>query len=340
MLGSRCKLVVLLAGVALAAGFGPGAIAGADSTITTPGPSTFTVPSNVCSVNVSASGAQGGNGSFGEGFEPDTLNTSPGGKGANVTGSLPVTPGEQLGVNVGGAGANSTPAAAGAGGINGGAPGGGPGSDTRFGGGAGGGGASDVRQASGGSGCVPVCQTATPPSRPGSTLNDRVVTAGGGGGGGGDNIESLPKGNGGAGGGTATGTPTGNGLNGDLGANAGQAGASGAAGGTSATPSAAGQNGTAGSGGAGGVNAGNVFGGGGGGAGGGQVGGGGGAGASPASSASGGGGGGGGSSAVGPTVTNATSTPGVQASNGQVSLGFTPSAPAACAVVASARLTG
>jgi len=334
MMGSRSKFVVLLSGVGLAAAVGlGGAVAGADSSpFSTPGPSTFTVPSNVCSLNVSASGAQGGSGA---GFDSPA---APGGLGANQTGAVPVTPGEQLGINVGGVGGNGTRTAAGAGGINGGAPGGAPGGGV---GGGGGGGASDVRQASGGGGCVPQCQTPTTPARAGSTLGDRVVTAGGGGGGGGNNGNDTPPtlGVGGSGGGqpTSTSVPSstnGNGTTGDTGTNPGTAGAGGGAGGTNQTPGASG---TAGSGGAGGANQGFSEAGGGGGGGGGQTGGGGGSGAT---GFSGGGGGGGGSSAVGPTVTNATNTPGVQSSNGQVSLSFTPSAPAACAVVASARLTG
>jgi hypothetical protein len=335
MLGSRWNLVALLAGAGLAASLGVGgAIAGADTApFTTPGPSTFTVPGNVCSVNVSASGAQGGSGT---GFI--TSPPAPGGLGANQTGVVPVTPGEKLGVNVGGAGSNGTGAAGGAGGVNGGGAGGAPGLGV---GGAGGGGASDVRQAGGGSGCVPVCQTPTPPARAGSTLGDRVVTAGGGGGGGGNDGNPLlvTRGVGGAGGGqplstTVPSSANGNGTQGDVGANPGTAGAGGGGGGTNLSP---GTSGTAGAGGAGGANAGTLVSGGGGGGGGGQTGGGGGSGGT---FLSGGGGGGGGSSAVGPTVTNATNTPGVQTGNGQVMLGFTPTAPTACAVVAAARLTG
>lgn len=58
--------------------------------------------------------------------------------------------------------------------------------------------------------------------------------------------------------------------------------------------------------------------------------------------------GGGGSSFVAPQVTNVTETPGggpsssdnTTPANGSVTVGFAPTAPAACAVVASARFTG
>jgi hypothetical protein len=317
--------------------------AGADGTsFGTPGPSTFTVPSGVCSVNVNALGAAGGST-----FNQSGMLLGSGGNGAQAGGTVPVTPGESLGVNVGGPGDNAggpTPVSP-AGGTNGGGAGGAGfvvGAS-----GAGGGGASDVRQASGGSGCLPPCQTVTPPSRPGSTLGDRVIVAGGGGGGG----NSAPgTGTGGAGGATNAATPSGAGTDGSgLGpggpGTGGQAGASGGApgtGGASVIIGGGGSNGSPGATGTGGAGGdGDFLAGAGGGGGGGAVGGGGGGGGGFI--AGGGGGGGGGSSLTGPTVSNASTTPGVNPGTGSVSVTFTPTAQPACAVstgVGGIRLTG
>ncbi|MBV8066636.1 MAG: hypothetical protein JO113_01565, partial [Candidatus Eremiobacteraeota bacterium] len=99
----------------------------------------FKVPAGVAHVTIDALGAAGGGGG---------ASTAPGGNGGLVKATIAVTPGETLGVFVGGA--------------NGGFNGGGPGSPS---GTEGGGGASDVRQG-------------------GDTLTNRVVIAGGGGGGG------------------------------------------------------------------------------------------------------------------------------------------------------------
>jgi hypothetical protein len=99
---------------------------------------TFTVPACISSVQIQAWGAQGGTG---------------GGQGGYATGTLAVTGGQILQVNVGGQGTSSGP-----GGWN----GGGTSQGTTYGGSGGGG--SDVRTGA-------------------YTLNDRVIVAGGGGGG-------------------------------------------------------------------------------------------------------------------------------------------------------------
>ncbi len=106
----------------------------------TGGAQTWTVPTGVTSVQVTAVGAQGG-GSYG-------------GLGSQVVATIPVTPGQTLGIYVGGQDSSGT-----TGGYNGGGAGGYSGSDVGY----GGGGASDVRLG-------------------GTTLADRVVVAGGGGG--------------------------------------------------------------------------------------------------------------------------------------------------------------
>ena len=150
-------------------------LAGADQTdFGTPGTSEFAVPEGVCSVQVSANGAQGGDGVARAGGPGG----SPGAAGGQVTATIAVTPGERLGINVGGQGADGTTSGNAAGGVN----GGGAGGASESGGGGGGGGASDVRQAAGGSGCLPECTTQTTPDRAGTELADRQVVAGGGGG--------------------------------------------------------------------------------------------------------------------------------------------------------------
>ncbi len=104
---------------------------------------TFVVPAGVTSLNVEVRGAQGGNAN----------NSVNGGFGGRVNGTLAVTPGETLQINVGGKGGSG--ASVPYGGFN----GGGVGIQ-----GGGGGGASDIR-------------------RGGFMLTDRLVVAGGGGGG-------------------------------------------------------------------------------------------------------------------------------------------------------------
>jgi hypothetical protein len=161
-----------------------GPVAGAQATTQTfsytGGEQTFTVPAGVTSLDVVATGGRGGNAA------------GAGGAGALVTGTLSVTPGEPLYVEVGGNGQNGSPdgnSGASNGGFNGGAAGG-----------AGGGGASDVR---------------TSPAVDGLSPDDRLIVAGGGGGSGqnggctggaGGNAEQSGEdgscGNGGGGGGT------------------------------------------------------------------------------------------------------------------------------------------
>jgi hypothetical protein len=124
---------------------------------------TYIVPAGVESISVNAIGGQG----------------YPAGQGAQVSGTLSVTPREQLYVEVGGNGSNGT------GGFNGGGNGGSgyPGDTSGY----GGGGASDVRTCSinGGSTCAS-----------GSAAASRLLVAGGGGGSAGD-PGSYPSGVGG-----------------------------------------------------------------------------------------------------------------------------------------------
>jgi hypothetical protein len=241
----------------------------------------FAVPAGVTQIIVVAYGAGGGAECYG----------NSGGQGASETATLPVTPGETLVINVGGAGGYPTGDAgycnvAGAGGFNGGGAGG-----TSLGySGGGGGGASDVRQG-------------------GSALENRVVVAAGAGGAGAGN-----GGGGGGFGGTATGGAGGNGI-GNIAAGGGSGGtqSAGGLGGTSGFSDGAGVPGGAGVGGNGGASGGASTGGGGGG--GYYGGGGGGCGYSGA-----GGGGGGGSSYADPSATGVVMQAGVQSGNGQVML--------------------
>jgi hypothetical protein len=182
---------------------------------------TFKVPYNVTEIKVIA---LGGNGSsqYGERF----------GFGARVSAVIPVTPGEQLKIFVGG---NASKAS---GGFNGGAVGGTDGCCAGGGGGGGGGGATDVRAGA-------------------ATLGDRILVAGGGGGQGGQG-----EGAGGRGGrgGTPIGRPGGqregsyyvcNGAGG-LGGTETAGGAGGAGSDCGYTGGVSGANGTLGTGGAGG----------------------------------------------------------------------------------------
>ena len=170
----------------------------------------FTVPANVCSVQVSAQGGSGG-----------TSGSTAGGLGGTVGATIAVTPGEVLTVLAGGSGATPTgtstmSSTGGAGGFNGGGKGGNgntPGAAGMFGGG-GGGGASEVDRAGG-----------------------RLVVASGGGGGGGTSNNGDQTG--GAGGsGSQSGASGGNGFG-----LTSSAGASGGTGGTGGTGSAVALNG-------------------------------------------------------------------------------------------------
>jgi len=140
---------------------------------------TFQIPPGVHQVTVTAIGASGGDG-IGGGATPGGL----GGVGGVAKGTLTVSPGSMLYVEVGGAGGKASDNSHGTGGFNGGGTGG-----TGGAGGGGGGGASDVRT---------VSDTTS------ATLASRLIVAGGGGGGG-----ESPTPEGGSGG--AAGAPGGKG---------------------------------------------------------------------------------------------------------------------------------
>jgi hypothetical protein len=159
-------------------------VSGASATVTctyTGAAQYWTVPAGVTQATFTLYGGAGGTINNGSG---------PGGSGAEVTGTLPVTPGSVLQVNVGQAGESSGAA------FGGGGPGGGF-SGSGF---SGGGGASDIRDG-------------------GYTLADRLLVAGGGGGGGGDGDGTCVAG------GDAGGCFAAGGAGGDAGS-AGEAGAS------------------------------------------------------------------------------------------------------------------
>jgi hypothetical protein len=258
---------------------------------------TFVVPCGITSVTIAAYGGQGAN-------AQDRLPSGhTGGLGGSANGTLAVTPGATLYINVGQQGSGGT------GGWNGGATGGTSTAGTSCSGGpaGGGGGMSDVRVG-------------------GTALTNIVITAAGGGGSGRDycNGTCQPCGCGGGsgGGGGATGTAGGAAYNcgyGDPGSsvNGGKGGtqSAGGAGGTGDGTGAAGTTGTQGVGGGGAAGAYDVAGGGGGG---GYYGGGGGGSASSGSGV-GGGGGGGGASYVG-GVTSSSTSAGVQSGDGKITI--------------------
>jgi uncharacterized repeat protein (TIGR01451 family) len=146
----RAALLVALTGLALLLAAAP-ALAGTPQRLTyaAPGNYSWTVPAGVGQIEVTVLGAGGGQ-AAGGGCTP--------GAGGSVGATLPVTPGEELKLAVGGAGGNGSGGTGGAAGANGGAIGGEAGSGTSHGGG-GGGGWSGV-----------------------STTSARLVLAGGGGG--------------------------------------------------------------------------------------------------------------------------------------------------------------
>ena len=281
-----CTFVALLL-------FAPAALA-TTQTFSTPGESTFVVPPGVSSITVAATGAQGGGG-FAAGCE--------GGFGASVNGTLAVTPGDTLYVEVGGAGGDSQSAADVTGGSNGGGAGG---LDDHGDGAGGGGGASDVRT-------LPAADLL-------SSSDSRLLVAGGGGGGGdfyacidgvgsGGNAGQNPAG----GAGTASGAGGG-------GAGGTSNSSPGGAAGVSAEGCSGATSGGLGSGGSGA--SGDSCGAGGGGGGGGYYGGGGGGGADVAA------GGGAGSSFVEPSASNvsigtASQTSSAPPSNGEVTITYT-----------------
>jgi len=293
-------LATMAAGLAMAAPAGavsaqvlpPGGHAVKNSTtivyLPTAAEQTFTVPAGVTSINVIAIGAAGGAGAAPVGGGA----SGAGGLGEQVSGTLAVTPGNTLFVEVGGVGVAGTTTVGGAGGFNGGAAGAGT-ADT---GGGGGGGASDIRT---------VSNAVT------GTLTSRLIVAGGGGGGGGGG--DCIAGVGGAGGSSTAASGTGGncigvevGGTGGAAATAGAGGAGGTGGADGGVGGAAGGNGGLGGLGIGGTSATIGSGGGGGGLFGG--GGGGGAGVSGVPHWGGGGGGGAGSSFgtdLGPTASTA-----------------------------------
>jgi hypothetical protein len=264
---------------------------------------TWTVPASVTSVTVTAAGAAGGNG-----FSSSAV----GGTADTVSGTLSVTPGSILYVEVGGRGGAAAGNVAGSGGFNGGGNGLEMPCNCSSASG-GGGGASDVRSASG-------------------SLSTRLIVAGGGGGGG----AGVGPGSGGnAGGAGGSGFP-GSDTSGAAGGGGGTSSAGGAGGaGGSGSPFGGGIGGTGGSGvlgigGIGGASAPDGTFDTGGGAGGGRYGGGGGGGGHFGS----GGGGGGGSDLV-----PASGTSGLASSAAQVTISYTvPAAadttPPSCALTA------
>jgi hypothetical protein len=276
---------------------------------TTPGPESVTfsstgaeqtcvIPTGVSSVSVMAVGGAGG---------ANYNGTPSGGLGAVASGTLTVTGGETLYVEVGGAGSD---------GINGGDGGFNGGGSSFFGGG--GGGASDVRT--------------DPASTPLTTTDSRLIVAAGGGGAGADGNSFVGgfTGGGGGAGGTAggNGSPdTDDGIGGGMGGGAGQSSAvnNGGAGGTAGPGGRSGGSGGSGTLGSGG-NGGNHLGG----SGGGGVYGGGGGGAygSDANGDSSGSGGGGGGSSLVPAGGSVTANSSGLAS--QVTISYTVPAPAAC----------
>ncbi len=244
----------------------------------------FTVPSGVTQINVTASGAG----------SPSGYDYH-GGRGGLLKATIDVNPGEKLAIFVGGAGVASTGGSGGSGGFNGGGAGGRGtyGTGNYIDGGSGGGGASDVRQG-------------------GDELTNRIIVAPGGGGAGGGRYYNY-----GGAGGIGGGKIGGRGARGDVirqydpeggGGRGGtqRAGGAGGYGGQTSSYERAlrGHRGMLGNGGAGGCCNNYSSAGGGGGGGGYYGGGGGGAGAFESSGPGGGGGGGGGSSWVEPSATN------------------------------------
>lgn len=181
--------------IALSTGAVAGAALPSGSTFSFTGaPQSYQVPADVCQVTIEAVGAAGGIGgpssrgtsSLAKAAVP-VVAAAAAGKGGSASVTITVTPGESLGVYVGGRGQDG--ATFGEGDVlnhsDGGWNGGGDSDDSAVSGG-GGGGASDVRQG-------------------GSGLGDRVVVAGGGGGSGGYSLASdAPNSIGGDGGNPAT----------------------------------------------------------------------------------------------------------------------------------------
>jgi IPT/TIG domain len=191
----------------------------------------FVVPAGVIRLQLRLVGAPGAGG------ESLGLGTAGlGGRGAVMTGTLPVTPLTTVYIEVGGPGQGST------GGFNGGGDGGHQGVRSQQGGG--GGGSTDLR----------LCSATSCQGGAGASLASRLAIAGGGGGGGGAGDECFLPGDGGAGG-AAGATPHPGADGGDGGAEARRRGrptqsfgATGGAGGGAAIGAAAGSGGMSGSG--------------------------------------------------------------------------------------------
>lgn len=234
----------LLAGGFVAMGTGPATAAPVEESFTFTGASeTFTVPDDVCVLNVDAFGAQGGAGLFEgmasvEGERSDVgaqdigaLQAGDGGLGGHVAAQIEVTPGEALTVTVGGAGGDGAfvddSAVGGAGGFNGGGDGGGDDGTDGPGGGGGGGGFEEGGAGGAGGG----------PGTDGEDAGESVATGGQSGGNGGaegtGDVDGSPgsPGTGGAGataldsGGGGGGGATGGGGGGGGGSGFGPAGA-------------------------------------------------------------------------------------------------------------------
>ena len=109
--GSRWRKRALVGGIGLAGAMAVAAVpvpaqaAPPTTSFTTPGGHTYTVPANVTEVEVRVVGAAGGSGAA----------SQPGGRGAVVTATLPVTPGTTLYITVGAEGASNGNAGAGGG---------------------------------------------------------------------------------------------------------------------------------------------------------------------------------------------------------------------------------
>jgi len=199
-------LVCAIAAAVLIAGPMAWAALPTAQTFTSVGESTFIVPAGVSDVTVTAIGAQGGAGYDGGCYA----------NGAEVNGTLAVTAGETLYVEVGGLGGDSDASANPAGGSNGGGTGGSGGFANRAAGG--GGGASDVRTLPAADGLSPV--------------DSRLLVAGGGGGGG-DSYAGCSGGVGGATPAAGNGAGAGPSSGGDYGGGAGSSTAGGVAGASS-----------------------------------------------------------------------------------------------------------
>ena len=176
--GTGTCVLTITADTTVTASFSATCTSGSRTFTYTGAPQTFIVPTCATSLTVDVRGASGG-----DGWNVDGGGTVKGlgGNGGRVQATIPITPGETLGIYVGGAGGNATAAGGAAGGWN----GGGAGGPSPFGySGGGGGGASDIRR--------------------GAALSGRLVVAGGGGSGSG--WCTAGTGNGGVGGGLTGGT--------------------------------------------------------------------------------------------------------------------------------------